>query len=59
MDTGARTSSKNAGDAVPTPIEFPAPRTVRTVPPVPTLNVVRTVETPVTKEFVTPIPPIT
>ncbi len=48
MDTGERTSSKNAGRAVPIPIEFPTPRTVRTVPPVPTLNSLITVVIPLT-----------
>ena len=33
-----RTSNKYAGFAVPTPTEPPTPRTVRTVPPSPTLS---------------------
>ena len=41
------------------PKEFLDPRTVRTVPPSPTFNSVKTVEMPVIKELVAPIPPIT
>ena len=48
MDTGARTSSKYAGFAVPTPTEPPIPRTVSTVPPSPTFSSFGKVPIPVT-----------
>ena len=50
METDERTSSKYAGDAVPTPTD-PIPMvgsTIKLVPPAPTFNPLTTVETPVT-----------
>jgi hypothetical protein len=38
VDTGDLMSNRYAGSAVPIPIEFPIPRTVRTVPPSPTFS---------------------
>ena len=52
MDTGERTSSKNAGRAVPTPTDCPTPAgpaiTLKIVPPVPTLSSLITVVIPLT-----------